>query len=127
MARWIGIAGTLKQISSGSAANVWGVNAANQIFRYSGSIVFDHTSIAKTIARRFMSANPPDLGERVSKANNLSAVLSTTLRQDKPDVPSLPPLAPKAPAPYNQFRQKIVTISRTCCEPYAPVIRLAVN
>ena len=25
-------------------------------------VVFDHTSIAKTIARRFMSANPPDVG-----------------------------------------------------------------
>ncbi len=25
-------------------------------------VVFDHTSIAKTIARRFMSANPPDMG-----------------------------------------------------------------
>jgi hypothetical protein len=89
------------------------------------SVVFDHTSIAKTIAQRFMNANPPDLGERVSKANDLSAVLSTTLGQDKPDVPSLPPQKPSAP--YNQFRQKMVTILRTCCEPSAPVIRFAAN
>jgi phospholipase C len=32
-------------------------------------VVFDHTSIIKTIARRFMSASPPDMGERVAAAN----------------------------------------------------------
>jgi virginiamycin B lyase len=37
MARWSGIAGALNQISVGSTTNVWGVNAANQIFRYSGN------------------------------------------------------------------------------------------
>jgi len=60
------------------------------------NMVFDHTSIAKTIARRFMSANPPDLGERVTKANDLSAVLSSTRRQDRPSVPPGPQPAPTA-------------------------------
>lgn len=39
------------------------------------SVVFDHTSIIKTISRCFMSANPPDMGERVAAANDLSAVV----------------------------------------------------
>jgi phospholipase C len=38
-------------------------------------VVFDHTSILKTIARRFLSARPPDLGERMAAANDLSMVL----------------------------------------------------
>ena len=38
-------------------------------------VVFDHTSIAKTIIRRFMGAHPPDMGSRVAAANDLSAVL----------------------------------------------------
>jgi len=53
-------------------------------------VVFDHTSIAKTIARRFMSANPPDMGERVAAANDLSMILRTTPRQDIPTIP-VPP------------------------------------
>ena len=55
--------------------------------------VFDHTSILKTIARRFLSARPPDLGERVAVANDLSMVLRSTPRQDKPNIP-LPPVPP---------------------------------
>src|SRR5262249_16817060 len=31
-------------------------------------VLFDHTSIAKTIARRFMSAYPPDMGARMAAA-----------------------------------------------------------
>jgi phospholipase C len=58
------------------------------------NVVFDHTSIAKTIARRFMSANPPDMGERMAAANDLSKVLRSTVRQDKPTIP-VPP-APNA-------------------------------
>jgi phospholipase C len=58
-------------------------------------IVFDHTSIAKTIARCFMSANPPDMGERVAAANDLSMVLRPILRTDTPTIP----LPPKPPAP----------------------------
>ena len=43
-------------------------------------VVFDHTSILKTIIRRFLSARPPDLGERVAAANDLSMVLQPTAR-----------------------------------------------
>jgi phospholipase C len=50
-------------------------------------IVFDHTSIAKTIARRFMSAHPPDMGARVAAANDLSQVLRSSPRQDRPSIP----------------------------------------
>jgi phospholipase C len=56
--------------------------------------VFDHTSIAKTIARRFMSANPPDMGERMAAANDLSQVLQPTARQPIPTI-----LVPPAPVP----------------------------
>jgi phospholipase C len=60
------------------------------------NVVFDHTSIAKTIARRFMSANPPDMGERVAAAQDLSMVLRSTPRQDKPSIPLPPAPAPNA-------------------------------
>jgi len=52
--------------------------------------VFDHTSIAKTIARRFMSATPPDMGDRMNTANDLSKVLRSTPRPDIPNIP-VPP------------------------------------
>lgn len=52
--------------------------------------VFDHTSILKTIIRRFLSAHPPDMGERVAKANDLSLVLRTTPRSVAPNIP-VPP------------------------------------
>jgi phospholipase C len=42
---------------------------------------FDHTSILKTIARRFLSNNPPYMGARYAAANDLSAVVGTQLRQ----------------------------------------------
>ena len=38
---------------------------------------FDHTSILKTIARRFLSAAPPYLGARYAAASDLSAVLGS--------------------------------------------------
>lgn len=60
------------------------------------NVVFDHTSIAKTIARCFMSANPPDMGERMAAANDLSMVLSSTLRQDRPGIPIPPAPAQRA-------------------------------
>jgi phospholipase C len=44
---------------------------------------FDHTSVLKTIARRFMSADPPYLGARYAAANDLSSVVSAT-RQSGP-------------------------------------------
>ena len=46
-----------------------------------GDLHFDHTSIPKTIARRFLSANPPFLGARYAAANDLSAVLSAQRQQ----------------------------------------------
>jgi hypothetical protein len=39
-------------------------------------LYFDHTSILKTIARRFMPVNPPYLTPRSADANDLSSVLS---------------------------------------------------
>jgi hypothetical protein len=36
MATWRKISGALKQISVGSAGLIWGVNASDQIFRYTG-------------------------------------------------------------------------------------------
>ena len=42
---------------------------------------FDHTSILKTIARRFMSKNPPYMGARYAAANDLSVVMSQFLRK----------------------------------------------
>ena len=38
-------------------------------------IVFDHTSILKTITTRFLHDNPPPLGERVDRAHGLHEVL----------------------------------------------------
>ncbi len=46
-----------------------------------GDLHFDHTSIPKTIARRFLTANPPYLGARYAAANDLSAVLSVQRQQ----------------------------------------------
>jgi phospholipase C len=65
------------------------------------NVVFDHTSIAKTIARCFMSGNPPDMGERVAVANDLSMVMSSTSREDRPVIP-----VPDAPPPRSRRRAK---------------------
>jgi len=43
---------------------------------------FDHTSILKTIARRFMSQNPPYMGARYAAAHDLSEVLSTEMQKN---------------------------------------------
>ncbi len=65
------------------------------------NIVFDHTSILKTIARRFLSNRPPDMGERMAQANDLSMVLSATARLGNlTDIP-LPPL-PSTSIPSNR-------------------------
>jgi hypothetical protein len=53
------------------------------------NVVFDHTSIIKTIVRRFMGANPPDMGERVAAANDLSMVMRSAIRTDTPAIPVL--------------------------------------
>ncbi|MGR8932200.1 MAG: phospholipase C [Gammaproteobacteria bacterium] len=68
------------------------------------NVVFDHTSIAKTIARRFMSKNPPDMGERVAVANDLSMVLRTTARDDMPSIP-----IPPKPEPNTAIARQAMT------------------
>ena len=45
------------------------------------NLYFDHTSILKTIARRFLSTAPPYLGARYAAASDLSAVVTDVLRQ----------------------------------------------
>ncbi len=45
------------------------------------SLYFDHTSLAKTIAKRFMSDYPPYMGARYRDARDLSAVMNTVPRQ----------------------------------------------
>lgn len=47
------------------------------------SLYFDHTSILKTIARRFMSASPPYMFNRYAAAKDLSSVLGNTLRHNQ--------------------------------------------
>jgi phospholipase C len=54
------------------------------IVRGAGQAVhFDHTSILKTIARRFMSQSPPYMGARYAAAHDLSEVLTNTKRPDQ--------------------------------------------
>jgi phospholipase C len=60
------------------------------------NMLFDHTSIAKTIARRFMSRFPPDMGARMAQANDLSAVMSAVARTDVPSIPIPPDPTPDA-------------------------------
>ncbi len=45
------------------------------------SLHFDHTSILKTIARRFLSQKPPYMGARYAAAHDLSEVLSTEMEK----------------------------------------------
>ncbi len=44
---------------------------------------FDHTSILKTIASRFLGANMPPMGARFEAANDLSSILTATPRSGK--------------------------------------------
>jgi hypothetical protein len=55
----------------------------------SDTLHFDHTSILKTIARRFMSKNPPYMGARYAAAHDLSEILEAQLRpeQFRPFIP----------------------------------------
>jgi phospholipase C len=82
-----------------SAINEYGVRVPTFVIspwvdqKTVSNTLFDHTSIAKTIARRFMSKNPPDMGERMAAANDLSTVLRKTPRTDKPNI-----RVPPAPA-----------------------------
>jgi len=47
---------------------------------HNAGLYFDHTSILKTIARRFMSQKPPYMGARYAAAHDLSEVLSTEMQ-----------------------------------------------
>jgi phospholipase C len=58
------------------------------------SLVFDHTSILKTIIARFLAANPPDLGWRVALAEHVGPLLSRAMLRDPVHPPGDPPLAP---------------------------------
>ena len=51
------------------------------IVRPGTGLHFDHTSILKTIARRFLTNNPPYMGGRFAAAHDLSEVLGNQLRQ----------------------------------------------
>jgi hypothetical protein len=55
----------------------------------SNALHFDHTSILKTIARRFMSNNPPFMGARYAAAHDLSEILESRIRpeQFRPFIP----------------------------------------
>ena len=44
---------------------------------------YDHTSILKTIARRFMSSNPPYMGGRYAAAHDLSEILDAQIRHEQ--------------------------------------------
>ena len=46
----------------------------------SDTLHFDHTSILKTIVRRFMSSNPPYMGDRYAAAHDLSEILDSQFR-----------------------------------------------
>ena len=46
----------------------------------SDDLHFDHTSILKTIARRFMGVKPPFMGARYAAAHDLSEILETQIR-----------------------------------------------
>jgi phospholipase C len=46
-------------------------------------LYFDHTSTLKTIARRFMSANPPYLSARYAAASDLSSVLGDEMQTSR--------------------------------------------
>ncbi|TPQ27376.1 phospholipase C [Methylomonas koyamae] len=61
---------------------------------------FDHTSILKTIAKRFLPNNPPDMGERMAQANDLEPFLRASPRGDRPAIPVPPaPAVPVRPVP----------------------------
>jgi phospholipase C len=66
-------------VAPGSVFGQDGTGESTPVHR--GDLHFDHTSILKTIARRFMSADPPYLGARYAAANDLSAVIGTRKQQ----------------------------------------------
>jgi phospholipase C len=45
------------------------------------TLYYDHTSVIKTVAKRFMSKNPPYMGKRYAAAKDFSTVLDTKMRK----------------------------------------------
>lgn len=64
---------------TGNAGATTGLAAA--VVRPNSGLHFDHTSILKTIARRFLSTNPPFMGARFAAAHDLSEVLGNQAQQ----------------------------------------------
>ena len=78
---------------------------------------FDHTSIIKTICRRFLGQNQPDLGDRVAAAADLSTVLLDAARSDRPAIPQ-----PPAPAVNGRFAwAPWASVSEGSTRPGAPI------
>ncbi len=63
-----------------TAGLVFGNDAESGSAGQKPSAYFDHTSILKTIAKRFLSANPPYMGPRFAAANDLSSLINAELR-----------------------------------------------
>lgn len=66
----------------GDGGNALGLVAATPKVNIT-PLYFDHTSILKTIARRFISQNPPYLSARYAAAHDLSSVIGTELRPNQ--------------------------------------------
>jgi phospholipase C len=50
--------------------------------------IFDHTSVLRSIVRRFCGSRPPDLGDRTNLARDLGSILTrATARTDAPPIP----------------------------------------
>jgi phospholipase C len=54
-------------------------------------VLFDHTSIGRTILLRFLGHDDPSLGGRMSVANHLGHVLRSEIRTDRPRLIPIPP------------------------------------
>jgi phospholipase C len=74
---WVGAGAVFGRDAKAAVSTGQGEPAAGPL----PSLYFDHTSILKTIARCFLSKNPPDLGARYATANDLSVVVGKTLRK----------------------------------------------
>jgi phospholipase C len=57
---------------------LFGNDAAGQ----TPSAFYDHTSVLKTIAKRFLSSKPPYMGPRFAAANDLSSLMNAEVRPD---------------------------------------------
>ena len=67
--------------------------------------VFDHTSMIKTIIRRFCGANPPDMGDRVAKAADFGILL--TRARARSDIPAIPVPPPSSNPPKERVTEEI--------------------